>query len=143
MFTRRTFIWLAVVAAAVVTPSLASAADPFREIVKGSNEKLVKIFGAGGFSRLNNYGTGIVISKDGYVLTVASQLLDTPDLVVHTYEGFRLKAKVITSEPELDIALIKVQLVPGVELECFDFLEATKKPNAEAGDWVIAAEQHV
>jgi S1-C subfamily serine protease len=137
MFTRYT-VWLAVVASAIITSSLASAADPLVGVVKDANKKVVKVFGAGGFSRLNNYGTGIVISKDGYVLTVASQILDTSDLVVHTYEGFRLKAKVVTAEPELDVALLKVQLEPGLEMEYFDFLEAAKRPHAEPGDWVIA-----
>jgi serine protease Do len=138
MFTRYSFVWLAAVVT-IAAPAPVSAADPFVDVVKGANKKMVKIFGAGGFSRLNNYGTGVVISKDGYVLTVASQLLDTPDLVVHTYEGFRLKAKVVVTEPELDIALLKIQLEPGVgDMEFFDFLEAAKRPHAEPGDWVIA-----
>src|SRR5215475_6682835 len=79
----------------VLTPGRASAADPFNELAEKTNKKLVKLFGAGGFSRLNNFGTGIIISKDGYVLTVASQLLDTSDLVVHLYDGQRMKAQVV------------------------------------------------
>ena len=46
------------------------AADLFNEVADQTNKKLVKLFGAGGFSRLNNFGTGIIISKDGHVLTV-------------------------------------------------------------------------
>ena len=131
-------------AAALATPSAASAADPFADVVEKANKKLVKVFGAGGFSRLNNFGTGIVISKDGYILTVASQLLDTSDLVVHLYDGQRLKAQVIVTEPELDIALIKIK-VDGkkidepneLDLDYFDFDAAVKRGPAAPGDWVI------
>jgi S1-C subfamily serine protease len=81
--------------ALLLAPALAPAADPFAETVEKANKKLVKLFGAGGFQRLNNYGTGIVISKDGHILTVASQLLDTSELVVHLYDGQRLRAQVL------------------------------------------------
>ena len=110
MFTRHTFVLLAAVAAALASPSAAPAADPFADVVEKANRKLVKVFGAGGFQRLNNYGTGIVITQDGHILTVASQLLDTSDLVVHLYDGQRLKAQVVVTEPELDVALIKIKV---------------------------------
>jgi serine protease Do len=137
MLTRRTTLWLAAIAFAVLSPALSPAADPLNEVVEKANRKMVKVFGAGGFSRLNNYGTGIVITKDGYVLTVASQLLDTADLVVHLYDGTRLRAKVVVAEPELDVALLKIQ-EEKLELDCFDFFEAAKRPPAQPGDWVMA-----
>ena len=142
MFTRYTFCALAV---ALATPALAPAADPFADTVDKANKKLVKVFGAGGFSRLNNFGTGIVISKDGHILTVASQLLDTAELVIHTYDGQRLKAQVLATEPELDVALIYIRLdgkkkdePNGLDLDYFDFFEAAKRPPAQPGDWVLA-----
>jgi len=133
------------VAASALTPALAAAADPFNELAEKTNKKLVKVFGAGGFSRLNNFGTGIIISPDGHILTVASQLLDTSDLVVHLYDGQRLKAQVLAVEPELDAAIIKVRLEGkkidesnGLNLDYFDFAEAAKRPHAEVGDWALA-----
>lgn len=142
MFTRTLFV--AAVAAVALVPG-APAADPFADTVKAANKKLVKVFGAGGFQRLNNYGTGILVSKDGHILTVASQLLDTSELVVHTYDGMRLKAQVLASEPELDVALVKIRLdgkkvdePNGLDLDYFDFFEAAKRPPAQAGDWVLA-----
>jgi serine protease Do len=145
MFTRYLFCGLVAVVGALATPALAPAADPFADTVEKANKKLVKIFGAGGFSRLNNYGTGIVISKDGHILTVASQLLDTADLVVHTYDGQRLKAVVLFTEPELDVALLKIRVEgkkpdepSGLDMDYFDFEAAAKRPPAEPGDWVIA-----
>lgn len=137
MLTRRTTPWLAALALALFSPALAPAADPLTEVVEKANRKMVKVFGAGGFSRLNNYGTGLVITKDGYVLTVASQLLDTADLVVHLYDGTRLRAKVVVTEPELDVALLKIQ-EEKLDLDHFDFFEAAKRPPAQPGDWVVA-----
>jgi len=121
------------------------AADPFHEVAEKTNKKLVKIFGAGGFSRLNNFGTGIIVSREGHILTVASQLLDTPDLVVHLYDGQRLRAQVLVIEPELDAALLKIRVEgkrpdepSGLELDYFDIEEAARRPRAQVGDWVLA-----
>src|SRR5262245_20537021 len=130
---------------AVLSPAAARASDPFNELAEKTNQKLVKVFGAGGFARLNNFGTGIIISKDGHILTVASQLLDTSDLVVHLYDGQRLRAQVIVVEPELDAAIIKIRLEGkkidepnGLNLDYFDIAEAAKQPRAEVGDWILA-----
>src|SRR5438445_7914659 len=84
------------------------AQQSFAETAKAVNQKMVKLFGSGGFQRLASYGSGVVVSPDGYVVTVASHILDTQDLRVHTYDGRRLHAKLIVIEPELDVALLKI-----------------------------------
>jgi serine protease Do len=105
---------------------------------------MVKIFGAGGFTRLNDFGTGIIISPDGHILTVANTLLDSPELLVHLYDGRRMKAVVLAVEPELDAAVIKIvpagkqPLDPtGLDLSFFDIAAAAKRPPAQPGDWVL------
>ena len=92
MNTRTASLYLAAILTLAI-PAMVSAADPFNDLAEKTNKKMVKLFGAGGFQRLNNYGTGIIISPDGHVLTVASQLLDTTDLVVHLYDGRRLRRR--------------------------------------------------
>jgi S1-C subfamily serine protease len=131
--------------AILAAPDWASAADPFDKVCDEVNMKMVKLFGAGGFTRLNNFGTGIIISKEGHVLTVASQLLDTSDLVVHLYDGRRLKAEVVVVEQELDAAILRIKVdgkkpgePSGLDLPFFDFAEAAKRPSAEPGDWALA-----
>ena len=143
MFTR--YSVLLVVVAALGAPGLTHAADPFAKTVDDANKKLVKVFGAGGFSRLNNYGTGIIISKEGHILTVASQLLDTSELVVHLYDGRRMRAQVIVAEPLLDVALVKIRVEgkkldepTGLDLDFFDFDAAVKRGPAAPGDWILA-----
>ena len=134
-----------VLLAAVTFPGRSAADDPFNEVGEKVNTKMVKIFGAGGFARLNNFGTGVVISPDGHILTVASQLLDTTDLVVHLYDGRRLRAQVLGVEPELDAAVLQIRVdgkkpgePTGLDLPFFDFAEAAKKKPAQPGDWILA-----
>jgi len=113
-------------------PQTSSLAGVSEEV----NRKVVKLFGSGGFRGLNSYGTGVLISADGYLLTVASALLDTADLVVHLSDGRRMRAKVIVAEPELDAALVKIEKAE--DLPFFDIGKAGKAPLAQAGDWVLA-----
>jgi S1-C subfamily serine protease len=123
----------------LISGSIAAAQTASRTlagVVEEVNRKMVKLFGSGGFRGLNSYGTGILVSADGYVLTVASPLLDTPDLVVHLSDGRRLSAKVVVAEPELDAALVKIDKVD--DLPFFDVAEAAKMPFAQPGDWVLA-----
>src|SRR5437763_1104803 len=85
--------------------AFASAADPFHKVADDVNPKLVKLFGAGGFRGIANYGTGILISPDGHILTSATQMLDSAELVVHLSDGVKMKATVLVVEPLLDAAL--------------------------------------
>lgn len=114
----------------------ASAQQPFHDVSRQVNQKLVKVYGSGGFRGLVAYGTGIVISPDGYVLTAGGHLIDTPELRVHLYDGRRCQAKVVVVEPELDAALLKIEKVD--DLPYFDFAAAAKAPRANPGDWVLA-----
>src|SRR5262245_50170841 len=100
----RTRFCTLVLAAAAFTPASVRGADPFEKVCLNVNSKMVKIFGAGGFTRLNDFGSGVIISPDGHILTVANPLLDSPDLLVHLYDGRRMKAVVLAVEPELDAA---------------------------------------
>jgi len=124
---------------------VATAADPFDKIAEDVNTRTVKLFGAGGFRGVTNFGTGILISPDGHILTIASQMLDTSELVVHLYDGRRMKAVVLGQEPELDIALLKIKLdgkkldePTGLDLACFDLDAAAKRELAKPGDWVLS-----
>src|SRR5205085_9038884 len=118
--------------------------DPFHEVAEKVNQKLVKLFGAGGFRGSANYGTGILISPDGHILTCASQMLESSEIVVHLSDGRRMRAGVLVVEPELDIALLKIKVEgkkpdepTGLDLAYFDLAEAAKRPKAQPGDWVL------
>ena len=104
----------------------------------------MKLFGAGGFRGIANYGTGILISPDGHVLTVASQLLDSAEIVVHLSDGRKMRATVVVIEPELDAAILKIRVegkkveeATGLGLECYSVPDELKRPRAQSGDWVL------
>jgi serine protease Do len=130
----------AVLAAAVFAAGPARADESFAAVAEQVNGKLVKLFGAGGVRGLASYGTGIVVSPDGYVLTVQSHILDTQDLRVHLADGTRYSAKVVATEPELDVALLKIgsEKEKVEDLPYFDVIEAAKRPLAEPGTGVLA-----
>src|SRR5439155_15493818 len=130
------FLFVLGVVTALFAPPAARADQPFADIADQVNKKLVKLFGSGGFRGLASYGSGMLVSPDGYVLTVATHLIETQDLRVHLYDGRRYQAKVIVSEPELDVALLKLENVE--DLPYFDIPQAGKRPLAQAGDWVLA-----
>src|SRR5436190_8165282 len=88
--------------------ALMPAQDSFTPAAQQVNKKMVKLFGAGGFKGLPSYGSGIVVSPDGFILTVNNHILNTSDLRVHLYDGRLYNAKVVAREPDLDIALLKI-----------------------------------
>jgi serine protease Do len=106
------------------------------KVVREVNSKLCKLYGSGGYKGIASYGTGVVISPDGYILTIASQMLDTPDLRVHFYDGRRFQGKVIVTEPTLDLALVKVDKAK--DLPCFDIPSAAQRPIVGPGTGVLA-----
>jgi serine protease Do len=111
-----------------------SLAAPADEV----NKKMVKVFGSGGYKGVVDYGTGVLVSAEGHILTAASPLLDTPELRVHLYDGRRYMAKVIVVEPELDAALIKIDDDKLLPLPFFDITASAKRPVAETGDAIMA-----
>ncbi len=134
------------VAAAVAVLGLAAgtgrAEESFAQVAEAVNKKLVKLFGAGGIRGLASYGTGVVISRDGYVLTINSHILDTQDLRCHMYDGTRYHCKVVCAEPELDVALVKIgrdkEKIELDEDQFFDVVAAAKRPLAEPGTGILA-----
>jgi serine protease Do len=100
-------------------------------------ESLRRFFGQPGMPRMpqrdsTSLGTGFVISEDGYVLT-NHHVIDGADEVVLRFTDRReLEAKVVGSDPESDVALLKVEgsALPTIKLGDSGVL----KP----GQWVVA-----
>lgn len=122
--------------AALCGPAL-QAQQSFTPVVTEVNKKMVKLFGAGGFKGLPSYGTGILVSSKGHVLTCNNHILSSTDVRVHLYDGRLYHCKVLFREPELDVAM--VQIIDEVNfLPHFDFDKAAAAPLAKPGDWVLA-----
>ncbi|MEI6324424.1 MAG: trypsin-like peptidase domain-containing protein, partial [Gemmataceae bacterium] len=78
--------------------------ESLSQVFNKTYPKVVKLYGAGGIRGLAGYGTGVVISADGLVLTVNNHLIEGGDLVAHLHDGTRVPVKVLAREPELDTA---------------------------------------
>jgi serine protease Do len=81
--------------------------------------RTVKIYGAGGVKNLEGYGTGFLISSEGHVVTVWNHVLDADEVTIILNDGRRYPGKLLGAEPQLDVAVIKLQNVNG-ELPHFD-----------------------
>ncbi|MGW8257732.1 MAG: S1C family serine protease, partial [Thermoguttaceae bacterium] len=93
---------------------------------------MVKIYGAGGYQRLEDYQSGLLISPDGRVLTVYSSVLDTNNIDVYLSDGRKFEARFLGADPRVEIALLKID---AVNLPYFDLAGAAK---AELGENVFA-----
>jgi serine protease Do len=132
---------VSIILAAIALPAFGQKS--FTETAQEVNKKVVKVYGSGGYRGLPAYGSGILISPKGYILTVANHLLDTQDLRVHLYDGTRYHAKVVVIEPVLDAAIIKLDIpnkeeAEKLDLPYFDVQKAMAAPMAQPGDWVLA-----
>jgi serine protease Do len=135
--TRRLCLLLSIPAALLCLALPARAQQSFRDVTDEVNKKMVKLWGAGGFKRLVSYGTGILVSPQGHILTVNNMLLDTQDLRIHLWDGRKYHAKVVFKEPALDVALVKIDDKLD-DLPYFDLARAVTRTLAEPGDWVLA-----
>ncbi|HMO35681.1 MAG TPA: trypsin-like peptidase domain-containing protein, partial [Gemmatales bacterium] len=111
----------------------------FATVVRETNQKMVKVYGAGGYRGVNAYCTGVLISPDGYILTVYSPTLDTPNLRVHLYGGTRHAVELVAAEPQLDVALLRIKerdRFTEQPLPYFDLSGPLLTPTV--GDWVLA-----
>lgn len=77
-------------------------------------------------------GSGFVVTSDGYILTNNHLVGETEDVSVQLNDGRKLKAKVIGTDPETDVAVIKV------EAENLPHVELANSDSLEVGEWVIA-----
>ncbi len=55
-------------------------------------------------------GSGVIVTKDGYILTNNHVIHDADDISVKLADGRQTKAKVIGSDPETDLAILKIDL---------------------------------
>jgi len=77
-------------------------------------------------------GTGFIVSKDGYIVTNNHVIEGADEIVVKSSEGKEYQAKLIGSDPKLDVALLKID---AKNLHAVEFADSDK---LRVGDWVIA-----
>jgi serine protease Do len=109
----------ACVAALLPCLAIASAAadEPAPQtVIAAAARKVVKLYGAGGLRGLEAYQSGILVSPDGRILTVASTVLDSEQLDCVLDDGRRYEARLVGIDPRRELALLQIE---AEDLPCF------------------------
>ncbi|MDD2247649.1 MAG: trypsin-like peptidase domain-containing protein, partial [Proteiniphilum sp.] len=78
------------------------------------------------------FGSGVIISKDGYIITNNHVVENATEVSVSLNDNREFTAKVIGTDPQSDIALLKI------EGEDFPYLTFGNSDALEVGEWVLA-----
>lgn len=78
-------------------------------------------------------GSGFVISEDGYVVTNNHVIEGADEILIEFYSGKELEATIVGTDPNTDIALLKVETD-----EPLEFVSFGDSDLARVGDWVVA-----
>ena len=97
-------------------PARAQSLGPLFRRVNGSvviiRAKWKEVGGSGQVGRVNEVGSGVLISPDGKVIT-ASHVVQTADEITAEFlDGQVVGARVTASEPEADVSLLQLEKVP-------------------------------
>ena len=77
-------------------------------------------------------GSGVIISKDGYILTNNHVVDFADELKVKTSEGKEYKATIVGRDPSTDLAVVKIS---ASNLPVLEYADSDK---ARVGEWVLA-----
>ncbi len=83
--------------------------------------------------RSNALGSGFVISEDGFIVTNNHVIEQADEILIEFFSGEELEATVIGTDPNTDIALLKVE-----SDEPLPFVSFGDSDAARVGDWVMA-----
>ncbi len=87
------------------------AQPPSRETtVRQVQQRVAKVYGAGGLAGLEAYQSGCLVSPEGHIATAWSYVLDVDPIVVLD-DGRRFEAKIVGFEPKLELAVLKIDAV--------------------------------
>jgi serine protease Do len=103
---------------ALVTCRAGAAADEPtpQALIAGAARKVVKLYGAGGLRGLEAHQSGILVSSDGRILTVASTVLDSEQLDCVLDDGRRYEARLVGIDPRRELAVLQIE---AEDLPCF------------------------
>jgi len=78
-------------------------------------------------------GSGVIISKDGYIITNNHVVENADTIVVALHDGSKHEAKLIGRDPNTDLAVVKIDPTPDMRYARFGDSDLCK-----IGEWVIA-----
>jgi serine protease Do len=129
-----------------VTPSIVSVYTT--QVIKASEQQTPSVFSdpffqqffGPGFGRQfkprdqkeHGLGSGVIVSKDGYIVTNNHVVDKATDIQVELLDGRRIKAKVIGTDKDTDVAVLKIT---AQDLPTVRFADSSK---SRVGDLVFA-----
>lgn len=78
------------------------------------------------------FGSGVIISKDGYIVTNNHVIDGADEIAVTLNDNRQLKGRIIGTDPETDLALIKI------EGDDFPTIPVGDSDALKVGEWVLA-----
>jgi serine protease Do len=86
----------------------------------------------GQYNPMTAYGSGVIISPDGYIVTNNHVVQDADNVTVTMNDKRVFKASIIGSDPSTDLALIKI------DEQNLPFLSYGNSDDVKIGQWVLA-----
>jgi len=88
--------------------SIVRAGGGFEKAIEAALPRVVKLYGLGA-GQQKGYGTGVIISADGLVLTVYSLLIDADTVRATTADGKLYEASVVFHDRERQLSLLRLR----------------------------------
>ena len=82
---------------------------------------------------VNALGSGVIISKDGYIITNNHVVENADNIAIKLYDGSEVEAELIGTDPQTDLAIVKIKPIPGMK-----YAEFGDSDKCRIGEWVIA-----
>lgn len=125
----------------------ATAQGALAKLVDGALRRTVKIYGAS-IAGEHGYGSGVIVSADGTVVTALALLLESSDLRAVTHDGHVYRATVAYRDDNRQLALLKLEGHPqNLDTDApvreqmasarFEPFALDEMPGVQAGDWVV------
>ncbi len=83
-------------------------------------------------ARITPEGSGVIVDPEGYILTNHHVIQDAARLMITLRDGREVKASMIGTDPESDLAVLKI------DLKDLPYLDLVDSGSAEIGDVVLA-----
>ncbi|HEY9534535.1 MAG TPA: Do family serine endopeptidase [Mucilaginibacter sp.] len=126
-------------AAAAVTPAVVYIRTTYSSSSNSREDQMQQMFGDIFGQRMPQRsqpqmasGSGVIISPDGYIVTNNHVVAKADKIEITTNDHRRFKAKVIGTDPNTDLALIKI------DAENLPIVKFGNSDDAKVGEWVLA-----
>lgn len=82
-------------------------------------------------------GSGFIVHPDGWVITNHHVVDGQKDIEITLWDGQTLPAKIVGSDPQTDVALLKIKAAKGKSVK-LPFVQLGSSDTLDVGDWVVA-----